>query len=71
MKKKLSSFDSEKDDWYYQKKLYVNTRTPDSLYEELKEFRAAQLREDDGDVPFKRLLEDLYEEDEHALVKRA
>lgn len=69
-KKRLSSFDSEKDEWYYQEKLYVNTRTPDSLYEELKEFRAAPSGEDNDDATFKRLMEDLYDEDERALLKK-
>jgi hypothetical protein len=61
MRKKLGQFDVEKDEWSCQKKPYVNTRTPDSLDEELEEFRVAQSTGDDGDVPFERLPEDLCE----------
>jgi len=71
MAKKLSQFDVEKDDWYYQKKLYVNTRSSDSLYEELKEFRAGLAKSNPDDSDFKRLLEELYEEDDYSLLKKA
>ena len=71
MAKKLSQFDVAKDEWYYQKKLYVNTRSSDSLYEELKEFRTGLAKSNPEDSDFKRLLEDLYEEDDYALLKKA
>jgi hypothetical protein len=71
MAKKLSQFDVAKDEWYYQKKLYVNTRSTDSLYEELKEFRTGLAKSNPDDSGFTRLLEDLYEEDDYALLKKA
>ena len=41
MKKKLSSFDSEKDVWYYQPKIYIDTKSLTySLYDESSEFRS-------------------------------
>jgi len=41
MKKKLSSFDSEKDVWYYQPKIYIDTKSLTySLYDESPEFRS-------------------------------
>jgi hypothetical protein len=41
MKKKLSSFDTEKDEWYHQPKLYIDTKSLTySLYEEGTEFRS-------------------------------
>jgi hypothetical protein len=61
----------EKDDWYYQKKLYINTRSSDSLYDELKEFRTGLAKSNPDDSGFTRLLEDLYDEDDYALLKKA
>ena len=45
MRKKLSSFDSEKDVWYYQPKIYIDTRSADALYEEKLEFRSSISRQ--------------------------
>ena len=45
MKKKLSAFDSEKDVWYYQPKIYIDTKSADALYEEKTEFRSSLSRE--------------------------
>lgn len=45
MKKKLSAFDSEKDVWYYQPKIYIDTKSADALYEERIEFRSSLSRE--------------------------
>ena len=41
MKKKLELFDTEKDEWYYQPKIYVNHRGADELYSETIEFRSS------------------------------
>jgi hypothetical protein len=38
-RKRLSQFDMEKDEWYYQPKIYVNRQDVDSTYSELKNFR--------------------------------
>jgi hypothetical protein len=57
MGKKLEQFDSEKDKWYYQPKIYVNRKDSDSLYNELKEFRISLANDsvnelyDDGLLP--------------------
>lgn len=40
MKKKLTQFDSEKDEWYYQPKIYINHKGADELYSETIEFRS-------------------------------
>lgn len=47
-RKNLTQFDAEKDEWYYQPKIYVNRRDSDSLYNELKEFRQSLSKEQDG-----------------------
>ena len=39
--KKLTLFDVEKDEWYYQDKIYINPKNSNSLYYELKEFRVS------------------------------
>jgi len=72
MAKKLSQFDVAKDKWYAQPRLYVDTKSDDSLYEELKEFRSELSKTlPNDDAGLKRLLEDLYEEDDYAVLKRA
>lgn len=38
-RKTLTKFDMEKDEWYYQPKIYINRQDADSTYSELKEFR--------------------------------
>jgi|GEM_PF-748487 len=43
--KKLTQFDSEKDEWYYQPKIYINSKSSDSLYSELTEFRSSLSRD--------------------------
>lgn len=66
MAKKLSQFDVEKDDWYYQKKLYVNTRSSDSLYDELKEFRLELSNAfPDDDVDLSKLMEIASEDEDY------
>jgi hypothetical protein len=45
MKKKLSSFDSEKDEWYYQPKIYINPKSAEPLYDESLEFRSSLSRD--------------------------
>lgn len=39
VRKNLMKFNMEKDQWYYQPKIYVNRKDADSTYSELKEFR--------------------------------
>lgn len=66
MAKKLSQFDVEKDDWYYQKKLYINTRSSDSLYDELKEFRLELSKAfPDDDVDISKLMETAPEDEDY------
>ncbi|MGD2084555.1 MAG: hypothetical protein PVH61_00075 [Candidatus Aminicenantes bacterium] len=38
-RKTLTKFDMEKDEWYYQPKIYINRQDADSTYSELKNFR--------------------------------
>lgn len=45
MKKKLSQFDSTKDQWYYQPRIYINSKSADELYSETIEFRSSLSRE--------------------------
>jgi hypothetical protein len=46
-RKILTQFDSEKDEWYYQDKIYIDPESSDSLYDELKEFRQSLSKEQD------------------------
>lgn len=43
--KSLTQFDTEKDEWYYQDKIYINPKGVESLYSELKEFRQSLSKE--------------------------
>jgi hypothetical protein len=43
--KKLTLFDSQKDEWYYQPKIYISTKSSNYLYSELSEFRSSLSRE--------------------------
>jgi len=45
MKRKLASFDTEKDEWYYQPKIYINPKSSDILYDESIEFRSSLSRD--------------------------
>jgi hypothetical protein len=45
MKKKLSSFDSEKDECYYQPKIYINPKSADPLYYDTVEFHSSLSRD--------------------------
>lgn len=45
MNKKLTQFNAEKDQWYYQPKIYINTRSLDSLYSESIEFKSSLSRD--------------------------
>lgn len=45
MKKKLELFDTEKDEWYYQPRIYINSKSADELYSETIEFRSSLSRE--------------------------
>lgn len=61
MKKKLTQFDMEKDQWYYQPKIYINTKSTDSLYSEMTEFRSSLSR--DLSKKFVSDLDSFFEED--------
>lgn len=45
MKKKLIQFDSEKDEWYYQPKIYINRKSGEPLYSETIEFKSSLSRD--------------------------
>lgn len=46
-RKSLTQFNTEKDEWYYQDKIYLNPKSEESLYNELKEFRQSLSKEED------------------------
>lgn len=64
MKKKLSSFDSEKDEWYYQPKIYINPKSADILYDESIEFRSTLSR--DMSKKFLENLDSMLEEEDES-----
>jgi hypothetical protein len=64
MKKKLSSFDSEKDEWYYQPKIYINPKSADILYDESIEFRSSLSR--DMSKKFLENLDSMLEEEDES-----
>ena len=43
--KKLTQFDVEKDEWYYQPKIYINPKSTDPLYSEAIEFKSSLSRD--------------------------
>jgi len=43
--KKLTQFDAEKDEWYYQPKIYINPKSADPLYYDVVEFKSSLSRE--------------------------
>lgn len=69
MKKKLGLFDTEKDEWYYQPKIYINPRSADPLYSDTIEFKSSLSR----DLSKKLLdeLDSLLEEEDKADKGRA
>jgi hypothetical protein len=62
MKKKLGSFDTEKSEWYYQPKIYINPKSAEPLYSEAIEFRSSLSR--DMSRKFLDELDSLLEEEE-------
>jgi len=62
MNKKLTLFDVEKDEWYYQPKIYINHRSEDDLYSETIEFRSSLSR--DMSRKFLEDLDSFLEEDD-------
>lgn len=45
MRKRIVEFDSEKDEWYYQPKIYLNPKSADPLYSETIEFKSSLSRD--------------------------
>jgi hypothetical protein len=45
MAKKLSQFDTAKDEWYYQPKIYINPKSAEALYDDSLEFRSSLSRD--------------------------
>lgn len=70
MKKGLSDFDKEKDEWYYQPKIYVNRKDSNSLYYELKEFSISLSNEASSDLDIDRLLSEFSKEETEEPVKK-
>jgi hypothetical protein len=57
-RKSLTQFNVDKDEWYYQPKVYINRQDSESLYTDLKEFRQSLSQDHDNDftVGIKELL---------------
>ncbi len=66
MNKKLAQFDAEKDEWYYQPKIYINPKSADILYSETVEFRSSLSR--DLSKKFLENLDSMLEEDSSITV---
>lgn len=67
--KKLTLFDSEKDEWYYQPKIYINPKSNDSLYYKLKEFRVSLSKNASNELMEDNLLSGFSEEDKDKIKK--
>lgn len=69
-RKGLSDFDKEKDEWYYQPKIYVDRQDTDSTYNELKEFRLRTSKEADEELMDDGMLDELSKKEPGKSVKR-
>lgn len=63
-------FDSEKDEWYYQPKIYINRKDPNSLYYDLKEFRISLSNETSDDLLEDNLLSEISKEETEESIKK-
>ncbi len=70
MKRRLSDFDKEKDEWYYQPKIYINRKDSNSLYYDLKEFRISLSNETSGEIIEDNLLSELSKEETEESIKK-
>lgn len=68
-RKGLSDFDKEKDEWYYQPKIYVNRQDADSTYSELKEFRLGVNKEAEEELIDDRMVAEFSKEEQEQPVK--
>ena len=62
--KKLTQFDTEKDEWYYQPKIYINPKSAEPLYSETIEFKSSLSR--DMSRKFLDNLDSMLEEDDES-----
>ena len=67
--KKLTLFDLEKDEWYYQDKIYVNPKNSNSLYYELKEFRVSLSNRTSDELMEDNLLPGFSKEETEQIIK--
>jgi hypothetical protein len=70
MGKRLSEFDMEKDEWYYQPKIYINRKDANSLYYELKEFRISLSNETSSEIIEGDLLSEFSQEETEESIKK-
>ena len=70
VKKGLSDFDKEKDEWYYQPKIYINRKDSNSLYYELNEFRISLSNETSSEIIEDNLLSELSKEETEESTKK-
>lgn len=69
-RKGLSDFDKEKDEWYYQPKIYVDRQDADTTYRELKEFRLRASKETDEEFMDDGVIHELSKKEPGQSVKR-
>ncbi len=67
--KKLTLFDSEKDEWYYQSKPYINPKSSNSIYYELKEIRVSLSKQNSYQSIEDNLLSEFSKEDKDKIIK--
>jgi hypothetical protein len=69
-RKGLSDFDKEKDEWYYQPKVYVNRQDADSTYTELKNFRLGTNQRVEEELMDDKMIDELSKKEPEKRIKR-
>ena len=67
--KKLTLFDLEKDEWYYQPKIYINPKSSNSIYYEFKEFRVSLSKHNSNKIIEDDLLAVFSKEEKEQIIK--
>jgi hypothetical protein len=70
VKRRLSDFDMEKDEWYYQPIIYINRKDSNSLYYELKEFRISLSNETSTELTLDNLISEFSKEETEEPIKK-
>jgi hypothetical protein len=69
-RKTLTKFDMEKDEWYYQPKIYIDRQDADSTYRELKEFRLSMNQGAEEELVEDNMLSEFSKEEEESPAKK-